>query len=111
METVWGTGEVTVGQVREHLNRTRSLAYTTVLSVMQKLEKGGWLTHRRSGRSYIYRAVRSRREEGLRSLRRFTQRVFGGDLLVLFQHLLEDEALEEKDLRRLEGMIRQRRIG
>ena len=53
--------DVTVNQVRDKLRRKR-LAYTTVLSVMQKLDKAGWLTHREEGRAYVYRPAMSRDE-------------------------------------------------
>ena len=109
METVWGGGEVTVQQVRDRLGREPTPAYTTILSVMQKLEKAGWLTHRPEGRSYLYRATRSREEEGSTSLRTFTRRVFGGDPLLLFQHLIDDKELSDSDLTALKKMIDQRR--
>ena len=76
---------------------------------MQKLEKAGWLTHREVGRAYVYRATRSREEEGKNSLRRFIDKVFGGQPLVLFQHLLDDEEISAKDLAALKKMIDQRR--
>ena len=84
-------------------------AYTTILSVMQKLEKAGWLTHRAVGRSYIYLPIRSRQEAGATSLRTFIDRVFRGDRLLLFQHLLEDENLSDEDLKALKTMIDRRR--
>ncbi len=109
MEAVWELGEATVRDVRERLNRDKDLAYTTVLSAMQKLEKSGWLRHRSEGRSYVYRATRSRQSEGLRSLREFTQRVFRGDPHQLFQHFIDDEQLSDKDLAQLQEAIAKRR--
>jgi predicted transcriptional regulator len=109
METVWELGEATVQQVLARLNRDKSLAYTTVLSAMQKLEKTGWLQHREEGRSYVYLPTRSREDEGKNSLRRFIERVFAGDPLLLFQHLLEDQKLSADDLTALKKMIEQRR--
>jgi predicted transcriptional regulator len=109
METVWDLGEATVQQVLERLSRQRPLAYTTVLSAMQKLEKVGWLRHREEGRTYVYQPTRSRAEAGKSSLRRFTEHVFGGDPLLLFQHLLEDQDLSAEDLAALRKMIDQRR--
>jgi predicted transcriptional regulator len=111
MEAVWDLGEATVQQVRDHLGREPLPAYTTVLSVLQKLEKAGWLSHRAEGRSYIYRPVRSRQEAGTTSLRTFVERVFRGDRLLLFQHLLEDEDLSDEDLKALRTMIDRRRKG
>ena len=54
MNAVWDLGEATVVQVRDRLAADKELAYTTVLSVLQKLEKAGWLKHRTDGRSYVY---------------------------------------------------------
>ena len=79
METIWALGEATVGQVRDRLDREPPPAYTTILSVMQKLEKAGWLTHRPEGRSYVYLPTRSRDEAGTSTLRTFIDRVFRGD--------------------------------
>ena len=109
METVWELDEATVQHVLERLSRTKPLAYTTVLSAMQKLEKAGWLKHREEGRTYVYQPTRSREEEGKNSLRKFVDRVFDGDALLLFQHLLEDHDLSADDLAALKKMIDQRR--
>ena len=109
MDTVWQLGEATVHQVRDRLGQKRELAYTTVLSVMQKLEKLGWLKHRAEGRTYVYRATRTRAQEGASSLRAFTDRVFRGDRLLMFQQLIDDGNLSDEDLARLKRMIDKRR--
>jgi len=109
METVWGMGEATVSQVRDALDRKPPPAYTTVLSVMQKLEKAGWLMHRSEGRTYVYSPTRSRDEAGASTLRTFIDRVFCGDPLLMFQHLLNDEDLSPEELAELRKMIDRKR--
>ncbi len=111
MEILWDLGEATAQQVLEVLQRShaKKLAYTTVLSVLQKLEKNGWLKHRLEGRSYLYRAVQSRSDEGRRSLKSFMERVFGGDPLLLFQHLVQHRRFTRAELDELQQMIRKRR--
>ena len=109
METLWELGEASVQQVWDRIGRVKELAYTTILSAMQKLEKRGWLRHREEGRAYIYLPTRSRQEESKTSLRKFVSAVFGGDPLVLFQHLLDDDELSTKDLTALRKMIETRR--
>ena len=79
------------------------------LVAMQKLEKAGWLKHRAEGRTYVYLPRRSREEAGVNALRQFTQRVFRGDPLLLFEHLIDDEQLGDDDLAELRKMIDQRR--
>jgi predicted transcriptional regulator len=108
MEIVWTLGEASVNQVKTKLAR-RKLAYTTVLSVMQKLDKAGWLTHREEGRAYVYRPVVTRAEAGRSSLRQFIDRVCGGDPITMFQHLLDDQELSAADLAELRKMIDKRR--
>ncbi|MGD9720195.1 MAG: BlaI/MecI/CopY family transcriptional regulator [Pirellulales bacterium] len=109
MNVLWELGEATVGQVREQLAADKELAYTTVLSVLQKLEKAGWVKHRSDGRSYIYLPRKSRSDAGRGALRQFTERMFGGDPLVLFEHLLDDERLTPAELAELRKMLERRR--
>jgi predicted transcriptional regulator len=108
LEIVWKLGEASVNQVKAKLGR-RKLAYTTVLSVMQKLDKAGWLVHREEGRAYVYRPAVSRAEAGRSSLRDFIDRVCGGDPIAMFQHLLDDQELSADDLAELRKMIDKRR--
>ncbi|MHC4989790.1 MAG: BlaI/MecI/CopY family transcriptional regulator [Planctomycetota bacterium] len=110
MEVIWDRGESTVHEVRDALSGDeRQPAYTTVLSVLQKLEKSGWVDHRREGRNYVYRASRSRQQEGTSSLRSFMNRVFEGDPRLLLQHLLDDERLDRADLDAIRTMIDRKR--
>lgn len=103
METLWSLGEATVERVREALGGRP--AYTTVLSVLQKLEKSGWVTHRSEGRAYVYAAARSREQAGSSALWKFVDGVFRGDPLLLFEHLIKGERLDDEDLAALREMI------
>ena len=109
MEALWELGEATVQQVLDQLSRKKKLAYTTVLSALQKLEKAGWVKHDKEGRTYVYRPKHSRGEEGQRSVRKLLKRVFAGDPLSLFQHLLDDQNLSPKELAEFTKLINQRR--
>ncbi len=110
LETLWELGEAGVHEVRERLNRKRKkkLAYTTVLSALQKLEKAGWLTHRAEGKSYVYIPTRTREEAGAGSVRRFLQRVFAGDAVALFQHLIRESKLSADELTELKRAIEEK---
>jgi predicted transcriptional regulator len=108
MEVIWDRGEATVEDVRGALAGRRP-AYTTVLSVLQKLEKAGWLQHRTEGRAYVYSARRSRRQEGSSALWQFVDGVFRGDPTLLFEHLIEGDRLSDADLAALRTMIDARR--
>jgi predicted transcriptional regulator len=47
-------GEGSVRDVRQVLVGNRNLAYTTVMTVLERLEKRGGVTRRKQGRSFIY---------------------------------------------------------
>ncbi|MHC4508213.1 MAG: BlaI/MecI/CopY family transcriptional regulator [Planctomycetota bacterium] len=109
IEVVWELGEASVHQVRKQLGRKKKLAYTTVLTAMQKLEKAGWLRHRAEGKVYVYAPTRSREEAGANSVRQFLERMFDGDTLLMFQHLMRTSKLSDKELQELRKMIDDKR--
>jgi predicted transcriptional regulator len=62
MEAVWAEGRpVTARRVAELLTE-RGLAYTTVLTVLGRLEHKGLLRRQRGGRAHTYTAVASRED-------------------------------------------------
>jgi len=109
MEVVWRLGEASVHDVLKQFGRRKKLAYTTVLTVLQKLEKAGWLEHRNEGKSYIYAPTASREEAGAGSVRQFLKRVFEGDAVAMFQHLIRESVLSDENLSELRAMIDEKR--
>jgi predicted transcriptional regulator len=109
MNIFWEVEEATVHDVLERLSSTKPLAYTSVLSCLQKLEKLGWLTHRAEQRTYYYRAARTREEVGRRSLTQLLDGVFGGSRTRLFEQLLEDDRSSPEDLAELQRLIERKR--
>lgn len=109
VQVLWEGGEGTVQQVRDRLASRKPLAYTTVLSVMQRLEKMGWVTHREEGRAYVYRAARSPEQERTGAVGRLMRRLFGGDPKLMLQHLIEEEGLSDEELAELRRLIDERR--
>jgi predicted transcriptional regulator len=61
MERLWSHGcPVTVREVLDELQRDRSVAYTTVMTVMDNLHSKGLLSRERVGRAYHYSTKQSR---------------------------------------------------
>jgi BlaI family penicillinase repressor len=109
IEVVWELGEATVRQVWKRLCRRKELAYTTVLTAMQRLEKNGWLRHRVDGKKHVYLPTRTREQAGAGSVRKFVQRMFDGNALLLFRQLVEEGGLGDKELQELQKLINQKR--
>ncbi|MFC5719488.1 BlaI/MecI/CopY family transcriptional regulator [Streptomyces gamaensis] len=63
MDRLWEWGRpATVRAVVDDINRTRPVAYTTVMTVADILYRKGWLRREKSGRAWLYEPVRSREE-------------------------------------------------
>ncbi|MGF7235837.1 MAG: BlaI/MecI/CopY family transcriptional regulator [Frankia sp.] len=63
MDRMWSrSGPAAVRDILDALTPERPLAYTTVMTVMDRLFHKGWLTRGRVGRSYHYSAALSRGE-------------------------------------------------
>ena len=62
MKVVWRTDEATVRDVYEALQETRPVAYTTVMTTLDRLYKKGLVHRKRDGRAFIYTAALERHE-------------------------------------------------
>lgn len=64
MDVLWDADEPLVAAgVRDRLSRTRSLAYTTVLTILVRLQDKGLVERERAGRAFAYRPRWSREEQ------------------------------------------------
>ncbi len=71
LRALWQLGEGTVHDVRKAVSKERILAYTTVMTLLDRLEKRSFVTRRKPGRSYLYRPKVSRdtlREHAVKQL-------------------------------------------
>lgn len=66
MVRLWKRKRATVRDVVEDLGRSRSLAYTTVMTIMTRLHAKGLLVRERDGKTYVYRPAFSRAEHRAR---------------------------------------------
>ncbi len=62
LEALWDNGELSTPVVYEQIGKPRNLAYTTILTVLQRLHKKGLAGRREEGRSHIYFAAVAREE-------------------------------------------------
>lgn len=111
MEVVWGRDEVSVRDVYEKIDRR--LAYTTIMTTLDRLHRKGVLTRQQEGRAFIYRTRISREQIALNGLQRALARVadsFRNEARPVMACLLD--AVNEHDLLsldELETMIHERR--
>jgi predicted transcriptional regulator len=94
MDRVWKRARpVLVRDILEDLNTERPLAYTTVMTVMDKLHRKGWLRRESQGRAYVYEAVASRESHTARLMR--DAWATSDNQAAAFVHFLEQLSEEE----------------
>ena len=106
MKVVWRLESVTVRQVYEELLKRRRIAYTSVMTIMNILEKKGYLKKRQDDRAYVYAPSKPQRQVTGSMVRDFIERVFNGSAGPLLVHLVEDEHLTEQELDEIRRAIR-----
>jgi BlaI family transcriptional regulator, penicillinase repressor len=98
MNAVWERGQASVHEVKDALGSGRTPAYSTVLTMMRKLEAKGYLAHETRGRMFVYRPVLEKREARRSLLGALVDRLFGGSPAQLVNSLVEDGHISGKEL-------------
>ncbi|MFN2240269.1 MAG: BlaI/MecI/CopY family transcriptional regulator [Thermoanaerobaculia bacterium] len=100
MKHFWGRGERSVREIQESLDT--SLAYTTVQTLIARLEEKGALRRtRKIGNAVMFEASVTERSIHERLIDEFLE-VFGGSAQPLVAHLFESGRISLEDLQKLE---------
>ncbi len=111
LAVLWERGPSTAREVLAAMPDGKERAYTTILTVMQVMEKKGLLSHTRQGIAHVYRPAVSRRQVLRPLLRGLVQRVFGGSPSAVVQHLLDETAVSPEELDRIRRLIEEHGSG
>jgi predicted transcriptional regulator len=87
MKVLWQLRTATVGQVQIELRRRRSFAYTTVMTVLDRLAKKGAVSRQKQGRGYLYTPVLSRDAALRQSVDRILRDFFDSSPELMVAHL------------------------
>ena len=106
LKALWDEGPATVRKVLEHLHRRgRRVAYTTVQTLLTRLEQKRYVTSNKSGLAYVYRA-RVTRERVTRSrLRTLLAQLYDGAAGPLVLQLIRTEPLTADEIEELQQLI------
>lgn len=106
MKVLWEIGPGSVQAVQEKLPGER-LAYTTVQTMLNILQRKGKVARKLRGKAYEYRPVLSR-ERALRdALGDMLDRMFGGSVEALLMSLVKSKQLDAKKLDKVQQLIEQ----
>jgi BlaI family transcriptional regulator, penicillinase repressor len=105
MSVLWQLQPATVGEVVTALKRKHAVTYSTVQTILRILETKGYVTHEKVARAFTYRALVDERQARRRALRHLVGRLFDGSPSLLVLNVLEDDAMDPAELKRLKKLI------
>lgn len=107
MQIFWETGSLSAPFVHQAITQNKDVAYTTVKTIIDRLEdKGALKRTRREGRVIFYQATVEREFISKSLLPKFIGRLFGGDYSALITQIIVDKKLSDEELKLLESVIR-----
>lgn len=106
MAVIWERGSATVAEVKAGL--ADDLAYPTVLTILRTLEAKKHVRHKLEGKAFRYHPVLKSNVAGSSVLNRVLDKVYRGSRELLVAGLLADEAIDERELRRLRKLVEDR---
>ncbi len=99
MQVIWRQGTSSVGEVQEGLEQ--ELAYTTVQTMLNILERKGKLKRKLRGRAYEYTATVSEAKAVSHAVRDLVDRMFGGSSEELVMSLIKSKQVDAEKIARL----------
>ena len=105
MKAIWPRGQATVREVYDELRAKRTIAYTTVQTMMNILETKGHLKKEAGDKAHVYAPVRPQQAVVKSMVREFVNRVFDGSARPLLVHLLKEKGLTERERKELQKLL------
>lgn len=102
---LWARGGSSVAEVQEGLRPGRSLAQTTVATILSRLERRGVVRHFKRGRLFIYEACVTEPQVRQAMVRELTKLLFDGRAASLISYLLASEELRAREVAELRTQL------
>jgi BlaI family penicillinase repressor len=87
MNVLWPIGAATVRDIRDRLAPRRARAYTTIMTIMDRLARKGIVERQKAGRAYVYRPKLTAEEARAHALAQVVENFFGGSKEALLNEL------------------------
>ena len=108
LKVLWDRGQATVAEVNDALS-ANGLAYTTIATMLKKMEAKGLVKHRLEDRKFVYQP-KVKEEDVARNLSsHLVERLFAGSLTDMVAQLLSAREVTKSELAELEKLIQERK--
>jgi BlaI family penicillinase repressor len=105
LEVLWRRGRATAREVTEALADQRGWAYSTVKTMLERLDEKGLVSRERDGRSWVYAAAVSPSEARRTAWQRFVDKAFGGAMDPALRFLVKDAQLSPAEKEALRALL------
>jgi len=87
MNALWRLGEATVRDIHAAMANTRPRAYTTIMTILDRLAQKGVVERQKSGRAWLYKANLSADQARTHAVARLVEGFFQGSTEALASHI------------------------
>src|SRR5690242_17514302 len=106
LKVIWDRGPSTVREVLDRLHeRGKKVAYTTVLTMLVRLEQKGLVASDRSSHAYVYRAKVSREAVTMGRLKAMVRELYDGAAAPLVLQLMSSETFTAEEIEQLQRLV------
>ena len=105
LTVLWQRGPLPVAEIREAVPDGKTRAYTTILSVLQVMEKKGLVDHTTKGQANIYHPLVKRQQVMRPLMREMLQNLFGGSPAKAVQSLLESGPVDDEEMAEIRELL------
>jgi len=110
MQLFWSNPESTAPEIHQIITSKRTVSYSTVKTIIDRLEKKGALNRsRQEGRTIFYNPSVERNQLRKPMIKDFIDRVFLGKSKPLVAHILQEESFSLEDISYLESLLKERK--
>ena len=109
MRLLWKLKRATARELTDELNRSDSIAHSTVQTLLRQLEAKGSVGHEQEGRTFYFFPMVKEEKVKHSAARELIENVFGGSAGGLVSYLLETERITADELAAIRDQIEQKK--
>ena len=109
MQLLWKLGRATARDLTDELNKTESIAHSTVQTLLRQLETKGSVNHEQDGRTFYFFPVVKEEKVKKSAARELIESVFEGSVGGLVSYLLENEKVSADELAEIRKLLDKKR--
>lgn len=108
MEVIWLKKKASVRDVLLELKKSKDIAYTTVMTVMDRLFKKGFIRRKKNGQAFIYHPVVDKVALKEDTIKKVLHGILADSSKIAMVHFIDELAKDPKNLKQLQILIKER---